>query len=143
MLRRTAYDQRGFTLAELLVVILIVGVLAAIALPLFLGHKDKAHDAGAKSDARNLVSEVESCFATEEDYSKCQTAAELGTTGLTLGTAPGEVTVSSASQSTYTIQAVSQSGSTYTIAKDFAGSPVLAQTCNPAGKGGCHQDGSW
>jgi type IV pilus assembly protein PilA len=134
-------NEDGFTLIELLVVILIVGILAAIALPTFLNQQHKGEDVNAKGDARNVVTHVESCFADTQDYRQCDTAAELGTTGIAIGTGPQQVEITSSAATSFEIVGRSRSGNEFTISKTAGGPP--AHTCSTVGRWGCHDDGSW
>jgi type IV pilus assembly protein PilA len=58
----------GFTLIELMVVVLIIGVLIAIALPTFLGARNRAEDVAAKSTVREALTAGRVVFSTEETY---------------------------------------------------------------------------
>jgi type IV pilus assembly protein PilA len=53
--RRLTKSEEGFTLIELMVVVLIIAILIAIAIPTFLGAQDRARDRGAQSDLRNSI----------------------------------------------------------------------------------------
>src|SRR5919204_4818848 len=57
--QRMAQEESGFTLVELLVVMLILGILAAIAIPAFLNQREKANDADAKSSANTAQQAME------------------------------------------------------------------------------------
>jgi type IV pilus assembly protein PilA len=141
---RIQSEESGFTLIELLVVILIIGILAAIALPNFLGQRSKAQDSSAKSDARNLVSQLESCYTDNNTYTGGTTSGTsvstcLSTnTGLSIGTGKGQVDVTTASDTGYVVVGHSKSGGDYTITKN-ATTGNVTRSCT----GGSCSGGSW
>ena len=92
--RRLNKDEQGFTLIELMVVVLIIAILIAIAIPTFLGAQDRARDRGAQSDLRNAVTAAKT-IATDD------AGLFTNTNVTTLGDAEGALTfdvVANASQ---------------------------------------------
>jgi type IV pilus assembly protein PilA len=142
---RIQSEESGFTLIELLVVILIIGILAAIALPNFLGQRTKAQDSSAKSDARNMVSQLESCYTDNNTYTGTgQFSSCLGSaTGLSLGTSNGQVEVQSPSDNSYTVVAHSKSGNTFTITKASDGTTTRSCAVGSGGNSGGCSNNTW
>jgi type IV pilus assembly protein PilA len=61
-------DERGFTLIELMVVVLIIAILIAIAIPTFLGARDRAQDRSAQSNARNALTAAKTVYSDNQTY---------------------------------------------------------------------------
>ena len=99
-----ATKRNGFTLVELLIVVVMVGILAAIALPKFSGSRDKAKLAAIKSDVRNAETAQESYFS---DYGRYGSIAQLQTAGFKLS--PGVTMRINATRRGYTIRATDRS----------------------------------
>ena len=76
LLRFGMNAQRGFTLIELLVVIIIIAILCTIAIPTFLGQRQRAQDAAAYTLVRNALTALQGAFVDTTDYTKI-TVADL------------------------------------------------------------------
>src|SRR5712671_3872606 len=67
--QRRRDDEEGFTLIELMVVVLIIAILIAIAIPTFLGARQRANDRAAQSSLRNALTAAKTSFTDTGDYS--------------------------------------------------------------------------
>jgi type IV pilus assembly protein PilA len=73
--KRLERDEDGFTLIELMVVVLIIAILLAIAIPTFLGARNRANDRAAQSSLRNGLTAAKTLFTDNQDYSAATSAA--------------------------------------------------------------------
>ena len=65
---RKKLDSKGFTLIELMIVIAIIGILAAIAIPQFASYRKKAYNAAALSDMKTAKTTLEAYYADNQYY---------------------------------------------------------------------------
>ena len=149
-------DEEGFTLIELMVVVLIIAILIAIAIPTFLGARQRAQDRAAQSDLRNALTAEKTVYTDNETFE-----ANLATmTGiepsLKWAAAPTtgsvDVTVGSSATGTNDITCVhrrSKSGTEFAL-KDIAtgtnaGTYYARAVCDvaDAGVGGAWKTGGW
>jgi len=92
----------GFTLIELMIVIAIIGILAAIAIPQFAAYRARSHNASANSDIRNAMTTQEAYYVDNETYATSVAQLTDSTYGLVLSSGVEDIfTVASASDSSY------------------------------------------
>jgi type IV pilus assembly protein PilA len=132
---RTDGDS-GFTLIEMLVVVVIIGVLAGIAIPLYLNYRKGAENKSAESDVRGAISAVEQYYTENNAYP----ATQVGTEGANLNfvIAGGTTQVASVSDgntlsyknngTTYVVCGVNSSGGQIWVYNSLNGRPVGKST---------------
>jgi len=109
MMSKMMKKNEGFTLIELMIVIAIIGILAAIAIPQFAAYRARSFNAAAQADLRNAATAQEAYFVDNQTYTN-NTSVLIGTTyGLFLSENVS-FTINSADSTMYNMKAHHPSG---------------------------------
>lgn len=127
-MRRQLNSDEGFTLIELMVVVLIIAILIAIAIPTFLGARERAQDRAAQSDLRNALTAAKVMYVDEEDYVDTDAATTLVTLA---GIEPSLTFVAIASASTSAVGYLG-AGQVVTFAKESGSGTFFCISDNTA-----------
>jgi type IV pilus assembly protein PilA len=140
--KRNEREDEGFTLIELMVVVLIIAILLAIAIPTFLGARDRANDRAAQSSLRNALTAAKTIYTDGQDYTQATTASVLAVepslsyvASATISSDFKMVSVNNAAADTWIAAAWSKSGNCFLI-KDVTGTgTTYAKLASVAGAG--------
>jgi type IV pilus assembly protein PilA len=147
--QRMAQEESGFTLVELLVVMLILGLLAAIAIPAFFNQRDKARDADAKTAVRTAETAMETYQTDVGNYAGATVARLQGIeptlADATLGAPAAATGPGDNANNSYVVTVTSSNpGHTFSITRHSDGTTDLTCTpVNPDGDDGCPPNGTW
>jgi type IV pilus assembly protein PilA len=115
-LRRSARGEDGFTLVELVVVVVIIGILVAIGVPLYLNYRKGASDKAAQSDARGAISTLEKYYA--DNHNSYPASAVTQVSSFSLVTPGGVITdlmVNLSDKTTMTLYVAGPTATSYRI----------------------------
>ena len=122
-------------------VLIIIGLLAAIVIAAFANQQDKAHDADAKTHARSAQTAMESFYVDTKTYAGV-TRAELEEQQTSLKDA-SNLAIVTATSNEYEIEIASDSTNPVTFRVHRLPTGTIERTCSPASTGGCQPGGVW
>ena len=127
-------NNRGFTLAELLIVVAIIAVLVAIAIPVFTGQLEKAREATDLANIRSAYGEVVSKYLTDgKAYTATVVAKQTKEGWETTGTDLLGLTLASDATSTETALGGKKNPNSWTVEIDTEGTVTIDKICKPKG----------